>query len=281
MRIPIIGVDPYEIGPWDLVRLKASQLREWSKQPIVSVGLVASGVLLLIGAWQSGIGWPGIPNWGWVALVSSGLGIGASWFVGKDLAAELHNPDMVHLSVLNVYSGDQRIVKVPPETFADATIVNHQWDGGEPTEDHTVGRERLKEVMINGIRCYEVDSYDPVLNVAKTSWQAHRSNNDIRTDHDEIEHIKTEQDYQIDKVYELLANETQTIRAAVAVQANKLIRVAQDVELPEGSDIGVHDSLNELFDDQGLADDLRDEKLDNGSELDVSDNDDQTEIDIK
>ena len=269
MRIPIFGVDPEEVGPIELLLIKWTGLKKWANEPLNSVMLVAAAVVLIVGAWQSDVSIPQRPNWGWVAILSSGLGLVVAWRVGGRLAEELHDPDVVYISVLDTYSGDQRIVQVPPEHFAETTIVSHKWDGGEPTEEMIVGRERLHEVVINGIRCYEVDKYDPVLGVAVTSWQANRSGNEIRTDHEQIEHIKTEQDYQIDKVYEILSNETQTIRKAVAVQTNRIVQVAQDVELPQGADLGIHDSLNELFENEGLADDLREQTLDQPVESDL------------
>lgn len=281
MRIPLLGVDPEEVGPVELVRMKYRGFLGWARQPIIAVALIASTVGLVLGAAYLGVQWPGIPTWGWVAFWTSVFGSIAAWFVGKRLADEIHDPDMVHLSVLDTYSGDQRLAKVPPEAFRDATIVSHEWEGETPIPDeYRVGREQLHEVVINGQRHYEVDSYDPVLNVAITSWQAGRSNNDIRTDHDQIEQIKTEMNYEINKVYELLANETETIRKAVAVQTNKVVRVAQDVELPDGADLGVHESLNDVFDSENLSDDLREQKLTDLND-DVDEDGDSEVVDVE
>jgi len=283
MRIPVLGVDPTEVGPIELLRLKYAKVRAWTRQPLVAVSLVAGFVALVLGAWYTGVGWPGIPNWGWVAIFTSGFGIVSAWIVGRRLASEIHDPNLVNLSVLDTYSGDQKLAKVPPETFRDATIVSHEWEGETPVpDDMIVGREQLHEVMINGVRHYEVDQYDPVLNVAITSWQAGRSNNDIRTDHDQIEQIKTELNFEINKVYDLLANETETIRRAVAVQTNKIVRVAQDVELPDGAEIGVHEALNEVFDEQNLSDDLREQSLSdlNDDVEDVEEDADMVDVEV-
>jgi len=207
--------------------------------------------------------------------------------VDPELAEGIHDPDAVYISELNTYNGDQRIIKVAPERFREATIVNHHWDPGEePMEEAIVGRERLHRVRINGIPCYEVDRYDPVLNVGVCSWQAGRSSIDIRQDHEEIKSIKTEMEDQVDTVYEVLSRETQIIRQATAMQTNKIVAMAQDSELPEEAEIGSHQTMSDLFEEQGLNEDLLDQAIDDGeAELRVSEGEDgdveMTDIDIR
>ena len=283
MRIPIFNVDPREVGPIELLRAKLDRYRQWASEPIITLAHIGAIALIGYGWIQSGASLPEIPNWGWIALGTMLLGTIVAWRISGRLAAELYNPDMVRLSILDAYSGDQKLVKVPPEHFADATIVNHDWSGEEPTDDVIVGRERLHTVIINGKKHYEVEKYDPVLNVARTSWQADRSGNEIRTDHDTLTHIRTEMEEQVDTVYEVLARETQVIRKSTAMQVNKFIAAAQDSELPEEAEVSSHQSMRDLLEDEGVDRDLLDEQAPDDAPVDpdeIPDEDPMTDIEI-
>lgn len=263
MRIPIFRVDPTVIGPIELVRRRYRELKAWAQQPIISVALILGSVALVGGAWMAEISIPEIPNWVIVALLSMIPGAALAYKYGAELAEGIHEPETVYLSELNVYSGDQRLIKLAPERFSDTTVVSHQWDPGEePMSDAIVGRERLKRVTVNGTPAYEVDIYDPVLNVAVTSSQAGRSSLDIREDHAKIDMIRTDLERQVDTVYEVLSRETQVIRQATSMQTNKIVAAAQDSELPEEAEIGSHRTMADLFEQEGLDRDLLDQQLD-------------------
>ena len=281
MRIPIFDVDPTVVGPVDLAKRRYAEFVEWARQPLISVGLIGGAVGLVAVGWIVGVSMPSIPNWIRVALLAMIPGSLAASKWGGDLAEGIHDPDVVVLSELNTYSGDQRIIKVAPERFRETTVVNHHWDPGEePMEEAIVGRERLHRVQINGKTAYEVDRYDPVLNVAVCSWQAGRTSVDIRQDHEQIRTIKTDMEDQIDTVYEILSRETQVIRQAVAQQTNKIVAMAQDSELPEEAEIGSHQTMSELFEDEGLNDDLLDDDVELGSEDMDDEIEDMTEIEV-
>jgi hypothetical protein len=292
MRIPIFGVDPTVIGPRELARRKKEQLIEWARQPIISVALVAVAGLLGYGLMTAGVSIPEAPNWVSVALITFAVGSVVAWRVGGKLASEIHETETVTLVELNVYNGDARIIQLAPERFRDVTVVNHHWDPGEePMEDAIVGRERLHEISINGTRAFEVDKYDPVLNVAVGSWQMDRASIDLRRDHEQIEQIKTEMEDQIDTVYEVLSREHTIIRQAVMEQVSEITAKMHDGTMPEDARVETYDEVSDLLDERGIDDELLDEADSEGDanrdlqrqELENGDVDDSemTEVDIK
>lgn len=282
MRIPFLGVDPTEVGPREYVGERFRAARDWASQPIVAVGLAVALVALIVGAWSADVSVPTIPNWFWVGVFATPFASAAAWIVGARLTSEIYEPESVVISELNVYNGDQKLIQLRPETFSETTVVNHR---GEE-----VGRERLREVMINGTRAYEVDQYDPVLNVATTSWQAHRPNAEIRQDHNTIEEIKTEQDYEIDKAYDLLSHHTGIVREMLSDFSNQMVRVAEDVELPQGEEPGgLHEKMHDRLDDLDPSDELMKDNFDghdratsdaSSSGSDSVDSDDAVEVEL-
>lgn len=276
MRLPIIRLDPTEIGPFELARAKWESLKEWARQPIISVALVLAAVAMVVAAWRFDVSIPEIPNWGWVAIGAFALAAVPSWIIGQKITEELYSPPRITLSVLNVYNGDQRLVNLSPERFEDMTIVNHRGD--------EIGSERLREVLINGSRAYEVDIYDPVLNVATTSWQADRSNAEIRHDHATIREVKTEMDYEIDKIYDLLSQYPNAVRESLRDHVNEMVMISQDIQLPESVNRSLHDRVSERIEELDPSEELIQDKLDGKEAADDSDGDvdrDNVEIAIE
>ena len=66
------------------------------------------------------------------------------------------------------------------------------------------------------------------------------------------------------------------------MQTNKIVAMAQDSELPEEAEIGSHQTMSELFAEQGLDEDLLDNEIDQGDpEMDPEAAvDEMTDIDI-
>lgn len=262
MRIPLFGVDPTVVGPIELAKRRYRAFVQWAQQPIISLGLLLVGGGLLGSLIVYDVSIPSIPNWAVVAVLSMIPGSLIALKYGSELADGLHEPEAVYLSELDTITGDQSIIRLSPERFRDVTVVNHNWDPNEePMEEAIVGRERLQRVNINGIEAYEVDHYDPVFNVAECSWMVERSSINIRQDHSEIQSIKTEMEDQIDTVYDILARETQIIRQGISQQVNEIIAVAQDSELPEEAQIGAHQTMSELFEEEGLDEDLVEDRI--------------------
>lgn len=285
MRIPLFNVDPTVVGPVELAKRRYRDLRDWAQQPIISVALIVVAGGLLGAIWIYDVSLPSIPNW---AVVAAGAMIPGGLIAlkyGAELADGLHEPEAIYLSELDTISGDQSIIRLSPERFRDVTVVNHNWDPNEePMEEAIVGRERLQRVDINGIQCYEVDHYDPVLNVAECSWMVERSSINIRQDHAEINSIKTEMEDQIDKVYDILARETEIYRQGISQQVNEVVAKAQDSELPEEAEIGAHQSMRELFESEGLDEDLVEDRItEQDPDLDVESNGngDSDQIDVE
>ena len=273
MRIPIIGVDPTDVGPREFAEARISEAKAWAAQPVITLGLIGGLVAAIFGLSYAGVSAPTVPNWVWVGVFATPFASIAAWYVGTRLTKEIYEPETILISELNVYNGDQQIIRLQPETFADCTVVNHR---GEP-----VGRERLREVVINGTRAYEVDQYDPVMNVATTSWQAHRPNAEIRQDHNTIEEIKTEQDYEIDKAYDLLSQHTGIVREMLSDFSNQMVRVAEDVELPQGqASQGLHEKMHDRLEELDPSDELMKDNFDPDADADGDLGENAVEVEV-
>jgi hypothetical protein len=158
-------------------------------------------------------------------------------------------------------------------------------------EDAIVGRERLHEISINGTRAFEVDRYDPVMNVAVGSWQMDRASIDLRRDHEQIEQIKTEMEDQIDTVYEVLSREHTIIRQAVMEQVSEITAKMHDATMPEDARVETYDKVSGILEDRGIDDDLLDEANSEGdpnrdlqrekAENGEMEDSEMTEVDIK
>lgn len=261
MRIPVVDIDPRDTGPEELIVAKYRSLRSWISQPIISVALIASTVVVIGLVWHFSISIPEMPGWGWVALLSAVLALPSGWYVGKRMTAEVYEPDTILMSRLNVYNGDLELRKLTPEDYADLTVLNHRGD--------QVEREHLRDVVINGRKAIEVDTYDPVSNTATASWQAGVADAQIRHDHSTIQLIKTELDYEIDKVYDLLSQSTQNTREQLSDFASQIVMVAQDVELPDGTIGGLHEQMHDDIEDNDPARDLMDKRFEEGDRPNV------------
>ena len=263
----ILGFDPKRVGPADLLRGALGSLRSGVSDnlPVVLGTLVATAALAL----YFDVSLPRPPNWVVVVVLASVLAAPSAWVVGKRLARALYQPDDVLLSMQDPTSGDQRLIRVAPDRFSDMRVVSNN--------DRERDRSFLHEVRINGRRAYEVDEYDTERNVAVASWQAGTSNSQIRRDRAEIKRIKTSLEREADKALELLANHPNILREQAREVSNRLIKVAEGVEVPSGGEL--HSRLGDKLDEADPSEDLLDGDPD-GDLLDLDDGDDLADVDV-
>lgn len=231
-------------GPGDVARGAVRRVDEFVRENAPWV--VGSIVILTMGTWHYQPTWPGVPPWLQVALVAAIPATPLGVYMGLRLAAALDSPETRLLSVQNPVTGDQKLVHLSPDRFESMTVLNHN------------GKERdrtyLHEVMINGRRAYEVDSYDREANTSVASWQAGISNSAIRKDRARIKEIRTSLEEEADKTLELLANHPHILREHAQTVSMRLIRAAEGIEVPEGEQL--HDELSTILDENDPSEDL-------------------------
>lgn len=236
--------DPRETGPLDLLRSWRFRLGRFADDN--STECIIGFVLLVLGVWYFDVGFPTLPNWMLVGIAATAFAAAPSLWLGWRLAKELYEPDNVLLSVQNPANGDQDLVWLAPERFDALEVLNHN--------DKKRDRGFLHEVLVNGRRAYEVDRYDREENVAVASWQAGVSNSAIRRDRSEIKRIKTSLEQEADKALELLANHPDILRQQAREVSNRLVKVAEGVEVPQGGNL--HERLSDLLEEADPSEDL-------------------------
>lgn len=248
--IPLVPFDPTEIGPIDLAKAKSRDL--WAFLDEHAIVVIPSATLLLVAALYFGVSIPEIPNWGWVAIVVCVIFAPYAWFLGKGVASGLYNRDVELLSIVNPASGDQRLILVHPDRFEEIEVINHQ---GERR-----GADFLKRIRVNGVHAFEVDDYSEEQNIAVASWQAGETNASIRRQKVQIRRIKTSLEEEADKALELIANHPHILRQHATEVANRLVKVAEGIEVPEGGKL--HESLSETIEEHDPSEELLDSPLD-------------------
>ncbi|WP_336331134.1 hypothetical protein [Haloarcula sp. CGMCC 1.2071] len=258
--IPLVPIDPREVGPVTFIRLRYRALRSvvLDNAPWAIVSTVALVALL----WHFEVSVPEVPDWVLVGAISMTVASGPAALLGWRLGAGLWSPETVLISVQNPESGNQRLMQIEPDRFNEMTVINNN--------GKRRGSDFLKAVRINGSRAYEVDSYDADRNIAVASWQAGVTNSEIRRDRAEIRNIKTSLEEEADKALELLANHPNILRKQAREVSNRLIRVAEGVEVPEGGQL--HERLSDMLDesdpsDQLLGSNVEDEPDEDGGSL--------------
>lgn len=259
--------DPRMTGPVDLAvsawrRVKAFARRN-ERELIVSTVVIIGIQAVVWAEWEM---WflklPQLPSWILVAIGAfvffAPFAIPIGWFGERWLAEE----ETVLVSVQSAVTGDQHLKHLTPTAFDEMTILDSR--GEERSRDY------LEVVRVNGRRAYEVQDYDPDANVALASSMAGRSNSEIRRDREEIGAIKTDLVREADKAVEFMVRASGILRKQGEQVANEIVRIAEDVELPQGSQL--HDSLIEARQEADPTDDL----LGGGYEDDEDEKDPET-----
>jgi len=240
-RLPI---NPREHGPVDLARMANDRVRAFVDEN--ALPLILAFALLTVGAWHYDVSLPRLPNWLLVGILATVVAaIPASW-TGWKLGKALHKPTHVLLSVQNPANGDQKLVWLAPERFDSMRVLNHN--------DKLRERDFLHEVRVNGRRAYEVDQYNAEQNVAVASWQAGVSNSEMRRKKSSIQRIKTTLEEEADKSLELLANHPDILRQQAREVSNRIVKVAEGVEVPQGGEL--HEQMGKILEEADPSEDL-------------------------
>lgn len=242
--IPLVPFDPEEVGPLDLLHAVKESARRFVNEN--SRYLIVSGVALLLISLHFGISIPRFPNWLWVALLTFVVAVPYAVLLGIKLAAGLYQRDVEVLSAVDPATGDLRILEVDPDRFEQMAVKNQN---GEVRDlDH------LKTIRVNGSLAYEVDHYQEEQNVAVASWQAGETNASIRRQKSQIKRIKTSLEREADKSLELLANHPDILRKHASEVANRLIKVAEGIEVPSGG--ALHENLSDTIEESDPSEEL-------------------------
>lgn len=246
-HLPLIG-DPKERGPVDIIADSWERLLEFvDDNAKVLIPSAAAAFVAFVAIWvYFDLSRPSMPNWFWVAVITTIIAAPYGWILGKNMAAGLYESDVEVLSLQDPASGDQRLKKVDPDRFSEMTIVNHN----DKQREH----DFLHRVRINGVMCWEVDDYDPENNLAVASWMAGESNSSIRADRRQIRRIKNDLEREADKAMELMANYPEIIRKHAVEVANRLVKASVGIEIPNGSKL--HERLTKTIEDADPSEDL-------------------------
>lgn len=264
-RVPGIPFDPREKGPFEV----ASDAASWTKRKVdentlefAALGVAVLGLLLWFKPEV-----PTLPTWVLVAGIASALSSGTAWSVGKGIAEALYSPNSVLLKEVNAMNGDTGLIEVSPDRFEELRVVNQNGKARD--------RDFLHLITVNGRRAYEVDRYHAEANVAVASWQAGVSNSEIRRNKSAIKKIKTTLEQEADKALEVMANNSSLLRKQASLVANRLIAVAEDVEVPNGG--GLHEEMSSMLEEEDPAEALLDARSDGLEQVDGDDTDDVDE----
>lgn len=242
--LPGIPFDPTEKGPLDVAREAKFAFGRFVRENAKI--LIPTVAALFVAAWYFGISVPTLPNWLLVMIFVGILAAPYGLFLGIGLAKGLHQDDVEILALVDPATGDIRLKKVDPDRFAAMRVVNHN------------GKQRdldfLHRIRVNGVLAYEVDSYDVEANVATASWQAGESNASIRRQKSQIAWIKTSLEREADKALELIANHPDILRQHATEVANRLVKVTEGIEVPQGGEL--HDNLSSIIEEADPSDDL-------------------------
>jgi hypothetical protein len=267
--IPFVPFDPTEVGPKELFWQKWSDFTGFISD---NLPWLIGGGIALIAIWvYAGLPLPEIPTWMPLAFYVSIASVPWGWIIGKWLARGLHERRVEVLSEQDPGTGDQRLIQVDPDRYANMMVLNHN---GEMRD-----LDFLKSINVNGVRAWEVDSYDPERNVAIASWQAGETNASIRRQKSQISRIKNELEREADKALELLSNHPDIIREHATEVANRIIKVAEGVEVPQDGQL--HETLNETLEEADPSEDLLrgqggvDEQSDDVEGVDVEEDPDE------
>lgn len=264
----LLPFNPHTTGPVDLLGAAARRLHAFVRRnERLLIGLFAFALVAQLAAYlHSGyvVDLPSVPNWMLVGIgvfiVLLPFAIPTGWMLEKWFGSD----DSIPVSIQNPVTGDQRIRWMTPAKFDAMTI--YSVDPSENKDAEEVGRDYLERVLINGIMAYELEWLDEEENVAVSSSMAGRSNSQIRRDRHEIGAIKTELITEADKAVEFIVRSGHILRRQGEEVANELIRVYEDVALPEGGEL--HERLVEEREKANPADDLLGDSYNKGRSAD-------------
>lgn len=252
---PLLPFDPREKGPMDVAKDGYESTKEFVDEN--SRALIIAVAALIGLAWRADLSMPDVPTWLWIMVLSGTVSVPPMAYFSWQVADALHRPDVETLSIQNPASGDQRIKHVSPDTFEQLEV----WNAPPEHEDATkVDTTYLEEVRINGIRAWEVDDYRPDEGIVVASAMAGRTHADIRRDRNEIAAIKYDLITQTEKATQFLVEAHGILRKQGEEVAHELVRVVEDVDLPQGDQL--HDRLWKARNEADPSDDLLDSEYD-------------------
>lgn len=246
-NIPLVPVNPREVGPVDLAREFGRVAGEWLDENTRELigGTVAIVVVVILAhaftPWD--FTWPHPPNILFIGFALTVTFGPAGWFYGSKTAEGLRYNETVLISQQDPITGDQRLVHLQPDTFREMRVFTHN------------GKERdrsfLHSVVINGRRGFEVDVYHEGANAAVASWQAGVSNSQLRQDRKRIKKVKTKMEKEVDKALEVITNHVENVRTGVQEVSMQLIAQTEEVELP--GEHSLHERLSDRMDDVDMS----------------------------
>ena len=222
-RLPF---DPRQKGPRDLL----GDLRSWSHRRRYWI-LGAVAVIGALNYWISPDASviPSVPTWGRVALVAGVVAVPFGVYLGRKVGESLAPSRGYLISQLNAKDGDQDLIRISEERYQSLTVLDH---AGEQRP-----RDYLNDVVVNGEGALEVDAYYPTHNVAVSSWQAGKSNHEIREHEYTVDHIKTELDRAAQAGMKAEMEKPQEVAADVRRHSSVLIAAVEGVLNPSDVDL--------------------------------------------
>jgi hypothetical protein len=222
-------------------RLK--RVEDWLSEHSFGVSIVVAAGLLLWG--YEGYPVPEFSTTIWVAAASFAVSMIVGYPAGKKIIAYLHDPDKVILADISPESGDLAVYEITPEQFQELTVTNQHGERKTVSDLKRIETNRADEA-------FEVRSYDPINNVATTSWMGGVSQLDLREYRHNLDHVENELSKQADAYLELRSSLKPLVRDSVQKIANWMIATAEGVDVPRGGVI--KDSIDTSIDEQGIDD---------------------------
>lgn len=226
-----------------MITSKLSTFRAWLSDHNIAAGIVVAAV---IGLWgYEGYPIPNVDTWIWVALATFIVSMGVGYPAGVKIIDYLHDPDVVILADVSPENGDLAIYEITPEQFKEMTVTNQHGEKKTVSDLHRIDTSRVDEA-------FEVRGYDPVNNVAQTTWMGGVSQLDLREYRHNLDHVENELSKQADAYLELRSSLKPLVRDSVQKIANWMIATAEGVDVPRGGVI--KDSIDSSIEEQGIDD---------------------------
>ena len=222
---------------------RVRRIEDWLSEHSTGAGIVLAILILLWGF--EGYPVPNIDTWVWVAVSSAAVSMLGGYFAGGKIIDYLHDADKVILADVSPETGDLAIYEITPEQFKEMTVTNQHGEKKTVSDLHRIDTSRFDVA-------FEVRGYDPVNNVAQTTWMGGVSQLDLREYRHNLDHVEDELSKQADAYLELRSSLKPLVRDSVQKIANWMIATAEGVDVPRGGVI--KDSIDSSIEEQGIDD---------------------------
>ncbi|WP_135821254.1 hypothetical protein [Halostella litorea] len=202
----------------------------WKRKFKFATVVFGLGFVISLGWWQLGLSVSEIPLSAWVFIGVAFVTLPYAVLVSAIIVGLIYDPNRVVFSELDPANGDLAVHDVSQETYDELIAIDET--GQE------VGKGHLQQIDVQKAReAYEVTSYDPEANTARTSWMGNATNYEIRQFRGRLEQVQETLSPMARAYSDLHASYDMEVKERAQDTFNSLMAVLQGVELPPGMDI--------------------------------------------